>query len=512
MQPVSTRSPRDVARTAGRGVLYITLAKLFFIVAGYAVHFALPRLLGAKSLYGIYGLVSSVVNVLNMVVIQGVLQSVSKLVSEDEARMPSIRRAALKMQIWVGGGLAVAMLAGADLIAWVQRDPELALYYRLSTAIFFFYGFYAVFIGVLNGQRRFRTQALFDMSYATLKTGFILAAAAAGFSILGVFAGFALASMLVFLAAVWVVGARGGERSLDLEARVRAFMVPIMVYTLVLNLLLTVDLWVLKALVTGQADTLFGAATAGAEWATSVAGDYTAAQVIARIPYQATLSVTFVVFPLISRSTFEGDQGATRGYIRVTLRYSLIILAGMVAVIASAADEVVVLPYPETYRTAADALRVLAPAMLFFALFSIVASIIAGAGHATLVLWLALGTLVVDVALCFLLVPPLGMMGAAAATAVALFAGLVASLAALWRRFKAGVPARSVVRVLAACAATATVSYLVPSPSKPVTLAKCIALAAIYFIALLATGELGAEDGRRLRNVFSRRAAAKEAP
>jgi O-antigen/teichoic acid export membrane protein len=487
-------SDQDLARTAGRGVLYITIAKVFFICAGYAIHFALPRLLGSKELYGLYGIVASLVNLLNMVIIQGVLQSVSKLVSEDESRAGSVRRAALKVQLLFGGGLCLAYFAVAGLVADSQGDPALAPIYRISTAVVLFYGFYAVFIGVLNGRKDFRRQALFDMTYATLKMALVIGAAALGFSIIGVFTGWAVAAALIFVAGAGIVERRGGPSSPELERRLVTFMVPVMLYTLVLNLLLTTDLWILQALVQDAA----------------VSGDYTAAQVIARIPYQATLAVTFVVFPLVSRATFEGDREAAQRYIRVTLRYSLIVLAAMVAVIAGAAEEVVVVPYPEAFRTAGAALTWLSPAMLLFAVFAIMGSIITGSGRATVALGLGLGTIGADVALCYALIPEFGAVGAAAASTVAILLGVAAGLYVIWRFFRAGLPPLTLVRVALASAIVVGLAQAIPSTSGSFTVGKCVVLAGIYFGVLIGTGELGRTEVERLREIFARRSRNKE--
>jgi O-antigen/teichoic acid export membrane protein len=485
-----------LTRTAGRGVLYITLAKIFFIGAGYAIHFSLPRLLGSKELYGLYGVVASLVNLLNMVILQGVLQSVSKLVSEDERRAGSVRRAALKMQLWVGGGLCLAFFAVAGFIAEYQGDPALAPIYRISTAVVLFYGFYAVFIGILNGRKEFRQQALFDMSYAALKMALVIGAAALGFSITGVFAGWAVAAVLIFVAGAAIVERQGGPALPGIERRLLTFMVPVMLYTLVLNLLLTTDLWILQALVQDAA----------------ASGDYTAAQVIARIPYQATLAVTFVVFPLISRATFDGDREAAQSYIRVTLRYSLIVLAAMVSVIAGAAEEVVVVPYPQAYRTAGAALTWLSPAMLLFAVFAIVGSIITGSGRATLALGLGVATIGADVVLCYLLIPEFGPVGAAAASAGSIFLGVLAGLHVIWRTFGAGLPLRTLGRVALATGTVVGLAQAVPASSAYFTVAKCLVLVGLYFGVLLVTGELGRADGERLRQVFARRSREKEVP
>ena len=46
------------------------------------------------------------------------------------------------------------------------------------------------------------------------------------------------------------------------------------------------------------------------------------------------IAVTFVVFPLVSRSTFTDDRETTKRYIQVTLRYSLIFATAIGVVMA----------------------------------------------------------------------------------------------------------------------------------------------------------------------------------
>src|SRR5213078_4377280 len=62
---------------------------------------------------------------------------------------------------------------------------------------------------------------------------------------------------------------------------------------------------------------------------------YAAVQNLARLSYQAIIAATFVVFPLVSRSTFTDDRETTRRYLQVTSRYSLM-FAGMIAVVMAA--------------------------------------------------------------------------------------------------------------------------------------------------------------------------------
>ena len=111
------------ARRAVGGVVYFMFAKVYFMAAGYAVVFGLPRAFrqalqsggleleaaqaGAVALYGDFGIVNSAVAVLNMILIDGIRYTVSKFVASDDANAASIRRAALVLQALIGGGLAL---------------------------------------------------------------------------------------------------------------------------------------------------------------------------------------------------------------------------------------------------------------------------------------------------------------------------------------------------------------------------------------------------------------------
>ena len=58
-----------------------------------------------------------------------------------------------------------------------------------------------------------------------------------------------------------------------------------------------------------------------------MAGYYTALMAIANITYQAIISVTFVIFPLISTATVAARRDDVKSYIEQTIKYTLIVMA-----------------------------------------------------------------------------------------------------------------------------------------------------------------------------------------
>ena len=78
-------------------------------------------------------------------------------------------------------------------------------------------------------------------------------------------------------------------------------------------------------------------------------GYYAAVQNLARLSYQAIIAATFVVFPLVSRSTFADDRETTQRYIAVTTRYSLMFAMAIAVVMAANPADVLGLVYAPDY-------------------------------------------------------------------------------------------------------------------------------------------------------------------
>ena len=96
--------------SAGRGLVFITAAKLWFMVAGYVVQFALPRALGSPARYGVWVVVLSVLSPVNNVMVHGDHPGRLQVHLGDRRAAGAVMRAALKLQALLGGGIALALL------------------------------------------------------------------------------------------------------------------------------------------------------------------------------------------------------------------------------------------------------------------------------------------------------------------------------------------------------------------------------------------------------------------
>ncbi len=511
----------NVVQTAGRGVIYIALAKFWFLIAGFILTFGLPRIFKwagggdadlGQSLYGAYKIVVMGVSFINNGIITGTLQAVSKFTTEDESNAAGVRRTALKVQGLLGLTIALTYVACADLLAGALGSPDFAPLMRLSSGIIVAYSCYAVFIGSFNGQRQFNWQALFDVIYVTMKITLIIFLAAIGLEVLGTVIGFLTAAVIIATAAA--LATKGGPARPFSARRYIPFAAILLVYTFILNLVLSIDLFFLKGITAHLALAAGETAAQASELSKMLAGRYGAAQGLAFIPYVAIIAIAFVAFPMISKVTFQKDVEKSRLYVRNTMRFGAIVTLGLSTVFAALPVQTLGVAFPAEYEVAANALGVLALGISAFGIMVIGNTILNSAGLPWRAMAVVMFSLVAVVGLvCGLLFTQSAdddpLLRTALGTSLGMAFGMVVSGIVVFHRFRAFVPAVTAVRVLVAGGAAIGVGRLLPEWDRLFTLVECCAVLGVYGAVLLVTREFGKEDLAQLKQVFNRRAKQK---
>ena len=504
------------AKEAGRGFLWVAGGKVVFIVLAFGVQLALPRLFGSQAAFGLFAVAFGAASMLNNVLIASTVQTVSKLVSEDESRAGETLRRGLTLQLGIGTLLGGALTLSAPILAeHVLLDSALTPLIQIAGAVVFAYALYAALVGYLNGRRRFSHQAKLDMSFSVLRTAGLVGGALLGFGALGSMAGFGIAALTILgIALLGVgIGKRGEAPPLS---RWIAFMAPIWIYQLALNGMLQIDLQVLKrtatALLVADRDLTMAAA---AEITNALAGTYSAAQRFAFVPYQLILSVTFIVFPYVSKATALDDAETTQRTIRAAMRFSLLVLLSLATPIGGAASGVLRIAYPEAYVAGADALQILVFGQVAFALFVIGATILSGGGKPTVaavIAVLSVIVVIVSVRVAIGLVGVEGTLGAgtgalratAIGTSIGTSVSLVAVAITVYRSFGAFIPLLTLARGLLAGCVGFGVARVVPHETRIMAV---VALAAGFFaygLALIAMREIGGRELGALKKILRR--------
>jgi stage V sporulation protein B len=243
-------------------------------------------------------------------------------------------------------------------------------------------------------------------------------------------------------------------------------------------------------------------------------GYYAAVQNLARLPYQAIIAATFVVFPLVSRSTFTEDRDTTRRYIEITTRYSLIFAMALAVVMAANPVDVLGLVYaPDYAQLGGPALTALALGNVAFSIFAIAGTILNGAGRTLPAVVTAALTLGVAAVGNYIAIPIAAEHGsvlwvAALVTSGAMLIGAIASGWVLHRQLGAFLPLASVVRVAIATAVALAVGRALPLHGKLMTLVEAVVVGATFLVVLVITRELGRGDLEAIKAVRRNRAPA----
>ena len=508
------------AAAAGRGVIYIAFAKFYFMVAGAILEFRLPAALGTTT-YGAYGVVNSIISPFNNVLVTGTIQTVSRFGSQRPEAAHAVQRAGLRMHLYLGLVMAVLFAAAAPLTARLFHDADKTGPIMLGAIIVAAYSFYAVFVGTANGRREFHKQAGLDITFATLRVIGILGLAMAGLGVFGAIGGWAAAAFAILLISTVVVGmpvraAAGGEVQ-PLKPLI-AFFLSVALYHILLNFIMVADQLLLKRLSTEWFHEHGASAMAALRehmpagflpgWteidasnaADGQVGYYRAVQTLARLSYQAIIAATFVIFPLISRATFENDRAATARYVNTTMRYSLIFACAIAVVMAANPGPMLDLPFQSDYAYfGGPALVGLAAGNVAFSVFAIVGTILNGAGMTREAIIISAITLAAAAIANAIVIPQFVpgrelLTACSIATGSAMALGALAGGLVLRQRLGAFLPLLSAVRVAAAAAAAIAVGRVLPFVTPLGTLIEAAAVGLTFLVSLIVLRELGRDD------------------
>jgi O-antigen/teichoic acid export membrane protein len=464
-----------------------------------------------------------------MVLIVGSIQMVSKLVSEAPNQAQALKKRTLLLQSYIGGIIScVVWLAATPLSELFFRDAGLAPFLRVGSGVTFLYALYAVYVGLANGLKLFALQAALDILFSTLKVGLILGLVLAGMGVMGAFTGFLAAALITVICANWLVGRRLGPSRAGTYSnrRLLTLLIPLVGSTLMLNLLLLLagpieahlhDPEKLRAITGGMLpDDLALASAMEAGWAqratNHIAGLLGAAKNIALLPYQATFALTFIIFPMLSKATFESDHEKARAFVQQTTRMVLIIATVLCCALTSTAEPLLRTLFGAPYAVAHEALVLLLIGTVFMALLVISITILNAAGRERTALLVSTGTVLVQGGLLvfFLGATPdsgLNVLEKAAwSSLIAALTGLSVAAWIIYRQFGAFAPLGTWIRLLATCGGIAALAPMWPVETLVGVLFKLAGMSILCLVALIPLGELTPSDRDAIRQIIGRKA------
>lgn len=191
-----------------------------------------------------------------------------------------------------------------------------------------------------------------------------------------------------------------------------------------------------------------------------------------------------------------------RALVQAPFRYQMMAAATGAAFISATSGSLLRLVYSPGYASAAQALSILAPGLAMLALFQFFTTIITATGRPGVSGLLAIGQLLVATGLHCLLIPRLGLIGAAVSTTGSITLGTLVAAWVVLRWFGPPVRLKQLLLIVAGSAAAYLVLYAVHPSGWLLPVGYVVAgMAVVLFWTV--TGALGRDQWRALGHNLS---------
>jgi O-antigen/teichoic acid export membrane protein len=484
-------STPSVASPPARGVVQLFAAHACFMGSGYFISVLLARGLGPAE-YGDYGVILSVLVWIEIVAGAGITGAVAKLIPQHEGQALVVERTARTLLLLASVGLFCLCWFSASAFARLFDIAGGEALFRLAIVDLPLSGLYFSYRGALLGNRRFGVWSLGLIIYSQTKLAGIVLLILLGPSVSGAL----LVNVLATAGALLFLGVKSSPSisppSLPLALLTLRVALPIALYLVTLQVLLSLDLWCLKGLGGGPGE---------------VVGFYVAAGNVARLLLIVPTVLAAVLFPSLSWALGRQDETVARDYLSGGVRFAFILLPPIIALLALHAGEVMELFFSSAYAQGGIYLGLQLVAFGLFAFFDIGFQALMAAEK----LYRCAGILValVPIALAsnFMLIPRFGAMGAAASLLLTIGLGTMIAAVLVFHRFGSVIRTSTVFRVSVATALILLIGAQISVPSIWLPF-KLAALFSAYAVLLTISRELRWQELRAL--IVRPRAALQE--
>ncbi len=446
----------------------------------------LARFLGLEG-YGTYAFALTVASTAALVASMGIDSATSRFVADGFNQRRGVATAiwrGLRLRTVVAGIVFGVLIIFADPFADLLGQPGLGPAIRAASLALFFSAGFSWVSGVYEGVRRGGRLALMSLVKAAVEFVAVLAVLVAGFGVVAVLLGNALSYAVAV--GVGLVLMRPYMRRQASDAADEVSTMSILRYGN--HIWLAGIAWILF----DRVDQFL----LGIFLGTDAVGLYDAPWRIAAILGLLSLSLASAVTPRVA----SADPAEAGALVTKALRVAIIAYLVLAAITAVAASDMFVALLGPDFARSADVLIVLLPYLVLIGLSPILSRALDYIGVAAVRKWIALATFLVNLALDLILIPTVGLLGAAIATDISILTFVVGHYVLCARRLALDnrALAASAIRSLAAAGVGAMVCALVLLAPGPTLLllalafpVACIAaIGALVFLREVAPEEL----------------------
>jgi stage V sporulation protein B len=490
---------------------WLTLSELFFNLSGYVTHAILGRTLGPAE-YGRYGLIITVSTMIVVLIGRGVPVAMSKYLSEIYKSNPKeishIKKVSFEVQAILISLTTLLYYLLAPLFANLLNDPTLTPLFRLSAFIIPSFAAASFYVYYFTGIHQFNVQSALKFFRGLSKIFFIISLAML-FNTRGAIIGHALAPLSVFLLALsfdrknyqklipQLKNTKKEKFSIkNSEINIKKithgtllnFAWPITLFMLFYEIMITIDLYMVKAFL--QNDTL--------------TGFYNASLTIGRLPFYAFYFLTIILLPKISETTALNNDTETKKVMTAAMRFLFMLIIPATTLLAIFAPSALRFFYGAQYTDATIALQILAIGLGFLTIFYILAFVLNGAGKNKIPMWTALGGMLLNAGLNYYFIPHFGIMGAGIATTITSFLVMVTAIIATEKYIASFLNFIPLLKYFLTTAVIGIIARYLPQ-GRFIFIFWFFALLIIYFTLLWLLREINTNDLNLLKTTFKKK-------
>jgi O-antigen/teichoic acid export membrane protein len=389
---------------------WLSLSELAFNISGYIIHASMGRILDPAG-YGRFSLIITFTTMIIVLIGRGVPISTSKYLSEiteDKAnKYNDIKRSALFLQTSIILIVSSVYFLSAPVFANLLNDPTLTNLFRISSLIIPAFALSSLYAYYFNGIKDFKKVAFLKFWRAILKIIFIIGL---GFlyKIKGAIIGQALAPFVVFLTA-WFIDPfkkskiknqpnfKNNPLNKKLAKKLATFAGPIVIFMLFHELMLSMNLYMVKAIL--QQDDLTGI--------------YSAASTVSRIPYYLFFFMTIILLPKISELIANKKLAETQSLLQKAFKYLFLTLLPITFLLSLFSKSAVTFFYGDQYSLAGPIMSILIFGFAFLTVFYIITFVLNGAGKNKFPVLASITGTFLNAIVSFFLIKKFGLIGSA---------------------------------------------------------------------------------------------------
>lgn len=474
-----------------KGTFLLAIGQLLSLLSGYGISVFLARHLGPSG-YGTFGVVYSILMIIELFVVAGIPNALQKFVGENPNQAHCLHKLLFRRQLIYSFAFFALSYFLAPIIAGALKDSKITSLLRIAVFDIVAFGLYWYFNGFLIGQRHFGRQTIIAATYSISKFFFVVAFVSAGFAVAGALVGNVLASFTGMIFGVFLFKAKGEEKEVS-RSGIMEFAVLNIIYSIGLHLFFYIDLWFVKYHLTED-----------------MIGFYNAASTVGRIPYFFSIALAGALLPSLSHAIGEGRKADIERLIHQSLRSIIILVLPAMILVATSASQIVAMFFGEQYLGAAAILQRLIVGLSIFAVFAVINTIAMARDGMKGCAAIVLSLIPVDFLLNAYLVPRFGANGAALATSATMLVGVVVSSLYVMKQYKVFIRLIPAIRIFSASAVLLSISAFVQPDNHWGLFLKFFLLMIVYFAILRMVGEISQRDLDSIKAaIASRRARLK---